>query len=369
MAKAVFKPELAKKIKRLREILRCSQEGFSELLHVSRPQVSRWEKGTEVPSNEKLIALGNVAHKALQEARNVPDAAQQLLSLEELLERTQALEKLAEHPDSDWFWELAGMNLGAVRESIWQTMAQQSPAARGAVANIPRLDIPSLRRFVKRGAVDPKRFAAGFIPFPALFAPEGAAVICVQATDRLAGSPLFAGDLSLVRLAQQEGDACGCDKLPSLGFESLFNCLVAVFCESMPIQRELSPDAARWLSRNQRLVGPTVEHDLKELRSRTTPESEKRADKYRANATAAGVLFGTLRVQSHENWDGDLSRLEGDNPWRLVLDCGATWSGLTLWSTQEFPWDGSLRHRLNAGVHVLGAVIGWLRAAGEASKV
>jgi transcriptional regulator with XRE-family HTH domain len=369
MAKAILNPELAKKIKCLRKILGCSQEAFSDLLHVSRPQVSRWEKGTEVPSNEKLIALGNVAHEALQEARNAPSSAEQSLSPEELLERTQALENLAAYPDSLWFWELAGVNPRAVCESVRRKMAQEDPSDGGIVAHVPRLDSPALLRFVKCGGRDPKRFAVDFIPFPALFAPEAASVICVQATDRLAGAPLFAGDLSLVRLAQQEGDESGCDELPSLGFESLLNCLVAVFCESMPNQRELSPDAARWLSRNQRLIGPTVEYDLKGLRSRAAPGQEKRAEKYLADATAAGVLFGTLRVQSHENWDGDFSRLEGDHPWRLVLDCGGTWNGLTLWSTQAFPWDGSLRHRLNAGVHILGAVIGWLRLAGEASRM
>ena len=369
MAKVVRNPELARKIKDLRGVLGCSQEEFSRRLGVTRPQITKWEKGTEAPSNEKLVALGNTADTVLREARNPPSFAEQSISAVEVWKRVQALEKLAAYPDSEWFWELAGVDLGAVRESISRKMAKGDPAAGGSVSQVPRLDIPALLRFVKRGSQNPKHFATDFIPFPALFAPVGASLISVQATDRLAGGPLFAGDLSLLRLARREGEKPGCDDLSSPRSEDLLDCLVAVFFESMPNEREPSPDAARWLSRNRRWIGPTVEYDLKTLRSGITPEPGEQAEKYLVDARGPGVLFGTLRVQSLENWDGDFDRLGRDYPWRLVLDCGDTWNGLTAWSTQAFPWDGTLRIQLNSGVHILGAVVGWLRAPGGIAKV
>lgn len=336
-----------------------SRAEFSKEVGVSRAQLSMWEKGQENPTNQKLIVLGNLAHATL-----LPDP-RPLISLE----RAGAISKLAEFPDSRWFWQRAGINLEAIEESIQQTRIERHPSAGGKVIEVPRLDAAALMQYVKRlGAVSPESLAADRIPFPALFISDPDSTICVQATDRVAGSPFRAGDLCLVRLSTAKRQEANAKDLPDRSFENLIDCSVAAFYKSVPNERELSPDAARWRSQNLRMIAPTVEIDFKVLKSQITPQEKKRAKRYLADASGPGVLLGTLRVQSHVGWNRDYGYLtKQGNPWRLVLDCGGTWNGLTDWSTDDFKW-GALRVRLKEGISILGPVIGWLRAsAGPAS--
>ena len=335
-----------------------SRAAFARRLGVSRAQLLKWEKGEEAPSNQKLILLGNLADEALLPVEG-RDAH---------IERLGAIRELAKYPDSQWFWQRAGINFGAVQRSVRQTLVERDPSAGGKIVLVPRLEIAALLQLVKRGAVNPKPLATDLIPFPTPFISEPASTICIQATDRLAGSPFFAGDLCLVRLSTPKREKTNAKDLPDLSLENLLGCSVAALYKSMPNERELSPDAARWRSQNRHLIGPTVEYDLKHLRSQITPAEEKQGKKHLADATSPGILLGTLRVQSDESWTGNLNDLDGERPWRLVLDCGGTWNGLTDWSTDEFPW-GALRVRLREGITVLGTVIGWLRAPGAAGPV
>jgi hypothetical protein len=102
--------------------------------------------------------------------------------------------------------------------------------------------------------------------------------------------------------------------------------------------------------------------DRSEYELARAKKSELLALKCLRDAIAPGVLFGKLRVRSDESWDGDLNCLGSEHPWRLVLDCGATWNGLTDWSTDKIPLSRALMPRAGSGIHILGAVIGWIRA-------
>lgn len=343
-----------------------SRAEFGRRLGVSRAQLLRWEKGLEEPSNQKLVTLGNLAEEALHPPPiDAPPISQ---------ERAEAIRQMRKYPDSQWFWERAGLNLEAVRGSVWQTLTERDPSAGGKVVRVPRLDTAALLEFVKRGSVDAKPLATDLIPFPTMFISEPASTICVQATDTVAGSPFFAGDLYLVRLAAVKRGGANAQDLPDRSFENLIGCSVAVFYANSPTARELSPEAVRRRPRG-RLFTEADRREIEVNRARNPvayAEADRKSEELLEKVVAtveSGVLFGSLRVQSHENWDGDFNRLKGDHPWRLVLDCGDIWNGLTAWSTEAFPWDGTLRSRLNSGVHILGAVIGWLRAPGGIAKV
>ena len=52
--------ELSEKILTLRRARGLSQEALAEQLQVSRQAVSKWERGTSVPSTSHLIALAKL---------------------------------------------------------------------------------------------------------------------------------------------------------------------------------------------------------------------------------------------------------------------------------------------------------------------
>lgn len=334
MAKAVNDVELREKIANLRESLGLSKEEFSKKLQVHRSQLSRWEAGTEPPSNEKLIMLGNLADRALLSI-DVASVS---------IERKKAIRRLGKYPDGHWFWERAGIDLDWIRKSISRIRIERDPSGDGKIVDVPRLDMAALSQFIKLGAMNAKPLATDLVPFPALFISDPASMICVQATDRLADSRCFVGDLCLVQLA------AACDKtIADSNFKNLIDRAIAVFDENSLIVREESSAEADRLDGLRNSAEPAYDEVSLNIEPRT--------------------FFGTLRIQSHEKWDGEPERLRNGAPWRLVLNSGDTSSGLTPWSTLDFPSDGSWRCQLKPGVHILGSVIGWLRAPGADGRV
>jgi SOS-response transcriptional repressor LexA len=75
-------PEWAQKISRLREYLGITQTALADRLKVSPMSVSRWERGTQEPSSEILILLGN----------------------------------LSAEPDNWYFWQAAGLSRKAITD-------------------------------------------------------------------------------------------------------------------------------------------------------------------------------------------------------------------------------------------------------------
>jgi transcriptional regulator with XRE-family HTH domain len=331
VAKSNRTNDLGKKIKGLRECLYpdtpLTQEAFGKRLGVTRSQVSAWESGKESPSNEKLVALGNMA---------------------------PPIHRI-------WFYEQAGVDTESLRDDIRRSLVtRRGEPALKEVARIPKLDAAALSKRINGAGEIGNLEATDLVPFPALFIAEPASTICIQATDRVAGAPLRAGDIALVRLLLDNRDSQTREELPFQGLALLLDRLVAVFYENLPNQRELSPGAMRH-SRRER---PSEDRDG--MRAEQRKEDGELARKRSPEGRVPGVLFGTLRVQSDESWNGDFNYLSGGHPWRLLLDCGSTWNGLTDWSTEKFLFDKTLTSRLGSGIHVLGGVIGWLRAPGEA---
>jgi hypothetical protein len=212
---------------------------------------------------------------------------------------------------------------------------------------------------------------ADSISFPSPFVSDPSSTICIQAADRMGRQPLLAGDLALVQLLSDNRDEQSRDELPFQGLALLLDRLVAVFYENLPVLRELSPAGARFAVRGRTLTDrDRAEQELNRerdprVRAERDKKNEELGRKCGKEAAAPGVLFGKLRVQSDESWDGDFNYLSGGRPWRLVLDCGSTWNGLTDWSVEKFPFDETLTPRPESGIHVLGAVIGWLDAPAQ----
>jgi transcriptional regulator with XRE-family HTH domain len=115
-------PEWALKISKLRESLGVSQTGLAEKLKVSPMSVSRWERGTQEPSAEILIMLGN----------------------------------LTAAPDNWYFWQAAGLSRRAIGD-----LRHQARVKKGAL--LPEFNDSSTKTARRtKGAKDP------LIPIPLL---------------------------------------------------------------------------------------------------------------------------------------------------------------------------------------------------------
>jgi transcriptional regulator with XRE-family HTH domain len=342
MSAKVQHNELGKKIKGLRDSLGAStQEAFAAQLGVKRSQVSAWEHGKEEPSKEKLIALGN----------------------------------LSEYPLQLWFWERAGVATQKLQDHVRRQMIQKrNDPALANVTSIRRMDVVALLRSAAGEDEESETGSPDLVPFPSLFISKPASTICIQAPDRPAGTPDLAGNLVLVELARKGRDERAREGAPFAAYGLPLDRLAAVLFEKVPDHPELSPEASRRLPPARLFTArDRKENELNRSRdplrrAETDRQNEELWQRVHAEATMPGVLFGTPKIQSVESWDGDFNHFKkGGLPWRLVLHCGALYYGLTDWSTDEFPWNGTLIERIKSEIHVLGVVIGWLRAPGRQS--
>ncbi|MGD1106942.1 MAG: helix-turn-helix transcriptional regulator [Terracidiphilus sp.] len=348
---------LVKKIKNLRELCGLTQAQFAKKLKAYRPQVYKWEKGTERPSARKLIELGNLADRAIHqwEGAVVPEG------------KVDALENAAEYPDSFWFWEGAGVDLSLIREAERRKIKEQpDQEVLDKKVRLPLLDSAALLRFVRGDLKDLGTGFATSVPFASLFVREPSLTICVQATDRLGRSDFFAGDLVLIQCARRKGDGEKAQPAPHAELLPLLGARVALFFESLPVSRELSPEAwrrrppARLFTDQDRLVNEANSPQDPAERAEEERKREELGQKYLSEASAPGAVFGRLRLQSDESWDGDLDKLRDGRPWRAILDCGGTLNGLTDWTTDPLAFSGASVPRANPGIHLLGAIVGWL---------
>ena len=320
MEKTVTSAELKRRIRALRASLDLSQKEFSEKLKVARPQVSRWEKGTEGPSNEKLIALGNIAPLSV----------------------------------GLWFWRRAGLDTQRVEEAVLQELARlPDETTLAKTVRIPRLDGAALLLQIGGGEKGPAVDASDSIPLPALFVPDQTSTVCIQVPEWAKGPLLFAGDLALVRRTPAP--------LPNL-----LDHLVAVLFEVRHNIQLPTAKAARSYARGPSLSPKELEAQRDELER--WEESDRATNPYLAEATAPGVLFGILRVGSDGKWDKKLQTLGIEHPWRLFLECGDSWEPLTRWSGEAFPSERSSAPELMDGVHIEGPVITWISASNETSE-
>ena len=279
------------------------------------------------------------------------------------------MENAAKYPDSFWFWERAGVDLSLISEAERRKIKEQpDQEVLEKIVRLPLLDSAALSRFVKG---DPKSVAAKSsrsLPFVSLFLRKPSLTICVQATDRFGGSDFLAGDLVLVQCARKEGDGEKEQPAPHKELLPLLAARVAVFFESLPVSRDLSPEAwqrrppARLFTGQDQLENELNLPEGPAARAELERRQDELAQKCLLEASAPGVLFGTLRLQSDESWDGDLNKLRDTRPWRFILDCGATRVGLTDWTVDPLAFSGASAPRANPGIHLLGVIVGWLVA-------
>lgn len=55
------------KIRLLREQLKLSQEGFAEMIHVSRQTISKWENNICLPNIQNLLSMCKIANVPLND--------------------------------------------------------------------------------------------------------------------------------------------------------------------------------------------------------------------------------------------------------------------------------------------------------------
>lgn len=58
---------MALRVRLLRKSLKLNQEEFAELLGVTQPTISRWERGNDIPDSENLAKLAQLAGKSIDE--------------------------------------------------------------------------------------------------------------------------------------------------------------------------------------------------------------------------------------------------------------------------------------------------------------
>lgn len=114
---------LAKRVEKLRGNL--TQAQFAKLVKVKQNVISRWESGTAEPTGQGYVRLGNISH---------------------------------DYRDKKWFWEQAGMDLGALDNFIDMRMAGEKSAPASAFIEIDSLD---------EAAKDKVPFASTFLHSPA----------------------------------------------------------------------------------------------------------------------------------------------------------------------------------------------------------
>jgi transcriptional regulator with XRE-family HTH domain len=327
MAKIKKYVELGQKIKDLRAFLGgnipITQTAFGVRLRVSRSRICSWEAGKEKPAANKLIALA----------------------------------RLSPGPESLYFWQQAGVDPSEIENGLRLKMLRSGErVALREVVDVRKLNARALLRTEisdDEAAVE----VESFIPFPRAFVPDPTSTFSIQATGS-AGSGFSGGDLVLVRRTRSTG-------APPL------NHFVAVLSEELYLNRYLTPEARRGLPRGRLLT----ERDKKqnELNEPRDPferaERDKKDEELWAKCLQTefpDILFGVLCVQNVE----EIAYLRFDeikkgDPWRLLLDCGNFRSPLSLWTVEEFQYDAILAALEKAKIHILGEVIGWLRAPGN----
>jgi hypothetical protein len=191
------------------------------------------------------------------------------------------------------------------------------------------------------------------IPLPSLFVPEPASTICVQVPEWARGPLLFAGDLALIRRTPVPL-ALLRDRLVAILFERRPNML-------MPVS---------WISPAREDTRRVNIAELEKWRNEMErqEEGERETNRFLAEATSPGILFGMLRIGSDAAWNKHLSSLGPEHPWRLFLEYGDYWEPLSKWSTEVFPSEATSIPDPRDGSHLVGAVITWISSSAIAPQ-
>jgi transcriptional regulator with XRE-family HTH domain len=143
------------KIKALRMSLRFTQLQFSQALDVTQPTISAWENGSEIPSREAYVRMGNVA----------------------------------QYPEDLWFWEKGGVDIGSAKVSIYRELQAEAPTVSpGKLVLIP-MNVMTEKGLKETGKP---------IPFSQELIENPFSTVCLIINYLIAGGTLSAGDVVLL---------------------------------------------------------------------------------------------------------------------------------------------------------------------------
>jgi transcriptional regulator with XRE-family HTH domain len=329
----VHDPELAAKVKELRNGLGLYQAQFADRLTVSRTQIVGWEQGaTERPSVEKLLEMAQLAPTA--EARK-------------------------------WFWRKAGLNLDVLRADFREEAGKLTEAWNSGQAL--RVPIVPESKVGAHGELLETEDGSLMLPIERFLHP--ASVVCLKCKRR---PPWIITD----------GDLVIVDK-SVMHFHKLRRTMAAVLFDPFPVPDDsflLKGVLSRSLSllrQNSILLDPVVSRSLdlthKNRRSPKWDESNELEHDAQVRlleqSSRPGLLFGWLDVKYESNERSRVTQTKKD-PWCLVLQVQspmspfATEISLSDWETSSGPedYDDGMRFELllHKSVRILGEVIGWI---------
>jgi len=332
----VHDPELAARIKELRNGLRLYQAQLADRLKVSRTQVVGWEQGAkERPSVEKLLEMARLAPTA--EARR-------------------------------WFWRKAGINLDALkadfREEIGQRTNIWNPGQALRVPIVPEFKVGAHGELL--GTED------GSLTLPIERFPHPASVVCLKCAKR---PPWIIND----------GDLVIVDK-SVMHFHKLRRTMAAVLFDPFPVPddsfmwKDFRPRSLSLLRQKSILLDPVVSRSLtvthmnrRRHKGDESDESEHEDQvlRFLEDSARSGLLFGWLDVKYASSERNRVMRPK-KNPWCLVLRVQSPLSPLSTeislseWETDSDPedYDDGMQFELllHKSVRILGEVIGWIGA-------
>jgi len=326
--------QLAKRIRELRDSLGLNQSLFAKELtvgntRVTQTQVSEWERGTERPSAEKLLVMGNIAKQ----------------------------DQMAM-----FFWIRAGVKDERFRDLIGAGDGMFVPVTEDGLAFMA----PIVKRIFLGGAGELQTETDGTLPLPFNPASGRPSAFCMKVPEHEGLSHFFA-----------PGDYVVIERAP-VDLDRMVDSIIAVYFEEHPPALDWGSDTSRFIesvrAATQTSEGERLRHEAESrLNREKNPEAYAESDRQSEqiwkrvqNSMATPVLkFGWLRVQ-HAG-----GRPEG--PWkeqvsRVALEIVPSVSGssgtsipLTEWVKGINPIEPKIAARIKRPTHIVGRLVGWFK--------
>jgi SOS-response transcriptional repressor LexA len=173
-------PEWAHRIAKLRDSLQITQTSLAERLKVTPMSVSRWERGTQEPSSEILILLGNMSGE----------------------------------PDNWYFWRAAGLSPKAISGLKMQARGPQrlfsgpgSPPKLGRKTLVP---VSLLNVSVGAESAGSKQIAGeveAVLSAPRAWCPNPASTVCIHVSGDTMAPAIMSGSIVAVDTSQTDAAA------------------------------------------------------------------------------------------------------------------------------------------------------------------
>jgi transcriptional regulator with XRE-family HTH domain len=321
--------QLAKRIHALRMARGLSQRKFAEEIGVSHTQISEWERGTEKPSNKKIVKMGHAA----------PDEATRL-----------------------WFWREAGVDDTGLRKA--------QDAESESLTVLPDKALAYLAPVVERvflGIAGEIRTEGDKVLFLPLKLAEDFASVFYMKVPNGEGIPHFFAPGDYVVIDRQ-----------MTNLDNLVDSIIAVYFEERPPALDWGSDSFRFFeamraaartSEGERLRRKEELRLNREANPKVYAESDRQNEqslkRIEADMAVPVVKFGWLRIQ----YAGG----HPEGPWkeqvsRVALEIVPSVSGstgtsipLTEWIKGINPIEPKIATRIKRPAHIVGRLVGWFK--------